>query len=93
MKTFAENLSGLPILDGMRVLQLQNSNGETQGLIENKPGSAGSFRVYHFVAHKWDGLGPEAAREALEIFAEHTQDAKQHHLRRSEDPQGTPTRL
>lgn len=78
MKTFAENLSVLPILDGMRVMQLQNSNGETQGLIENKPGSAGSFRVYHFVARKWDGLGPEAAREALEIFAEHTQDAKQH---------------
>lgn len=78
MKTFAENLSVLPILDGMRVLQLQNSNGETQGMIENKPGSAGSFRVYHFVAQKWGGLGPEAAREALAIFAEHTQDAKHH---------------
>jgi hypothetical protein len=78
MKTFAENLSGLPTLDALTLLQLQDASGATQASIENKPGSQGSFRVYHFVANKWGGLGPDAAREALELFAEHTQDAKQH---------------
>ena len=78
MKTFAENLSALPKLDGLSSLKLQNMQGATLATIENKPGSQGSFRVYHYVAHKWSGLGPEAAREALDIFAEHTKDARQH---------------
>lgn len=78
MKTFAENLSGLPTLDTLTMLQLQDASGATQASIENKPGSQGSFRVYHFVANKWGGLGPDAAREALELFAEHTEDAKHH---------------
>jgi hypothetical protein len=78
MKTFAENLSGLPTLDALTTLQLQDASGTTQATIENKPGSQGSFRVYHFVANKWGGLGTEAAREALDLFAEHTEDAKQH---------------
>ena len=78
MKTFAENLSALPTLDGLSLLHLLDDQGVTQATIENKPGTQGSFRVYHFVATKWDGLGPEAAREALELFAEHTEDAKQH---------------
>ena len=78
MKTFADNLRALPALDGLTLLQLQDAQGLTQASIENKPGAQGSFRVYHFVANKWGGLGPEAARAALEIFAEHTQDAKQH---------------
>lgn len=77
MKTFAENLSGLPTLEALTTLQLQ-AGGTPRILIENKPGTQGSFRVYHFVATKWGGLGPEAAREALELFAEHTEDAKRH---------------
>lgn len=78
MKTFAENLSALPTCDALTLLQLQDARGATQAAIENKPGSQGSFRVYHFVAAKWGGLGSEAAREALALFAEHVEDAKQH---------------
>ena len=66
MKTFAENLSALPTLDHLSALQLHDAYGVSHATIENKPGAQGSFRVYHFVANKWDGLGPEAAREALE---------------------------
>lgn len=76
--SFSEKLSALPVLENLKGLELRDSDGVRHALIENKPGSQGSFRVYHFVAQKWDGVGPEAAREALEIFAEHTQDAKQH---------------
>jgi len=78
MKTFAENLSALPTLDHLSALQLHDAYGVSHATIENKPGAQGSFRVYHFVANKWDGLGPEAAREALELYAEHTEDAKQY---------------
>ena len=78
MKTFAENLSVLPTLDGLSLLHLLDDQGVIQATIENKPGMQGSFRVYHFVATKWDGLGAEAARKALALFAEHTEDAKQH---------------
>lgn len=78
MKTFAENLSTLPQLDHLTEMHLLDANGATHVTIENKPGTQGSFRVYHFVAHKWGSLSPDAAREALELYAEHTQDAKQH---------------
>ena len=78
MKTFTENLSALPVLDGLSALQMQDTHGAIQVTIENKPGTQGSFRIYHYVANKWGELGPEAAREALELYAEHTEDAKQH---------------
>jgi len=78
MKTFAENLSALPTLDHLNTLQLQDVHGATHATIENNPGTQGSFRVYHFVANKWGGLGPEAACEALELYAEHAEDAKQY---------------
>jgi hypothetical protein len=78
VKTFAENLSALPTLEALTLLQLLDAHGATMALIENKPGTQGSFRVYHYVANKWGSLGPEAAREALELYAEHTEDAKQH---------------
>ena len=78
MKTFAENLAALPTLDHLTALRLQDAHGVLQATIENKPGTRGSFRVYHFVANKWSGLGLEAAQEALELFAEHTADAKLH---------------
>lgn len=78
MKTFAEKLGALPTLDHLSTLQLVDGQGRTLGIIENKPGSQGSFRVYHYVASKWGGLGPEAAQEALELFAEHVADARLH---------------
>jgi len=78
MKSFAENLSALPTFDHLTTLQLQDVHVVSHATIENKPGAQGSFRVYHFVADKWGGLGPEAAREALELYAEHTEDAKQY---------------
>lgn len=77
MKIFAQKLSALPMLDNLTVLQLQDALGVTQATIENKPGSQGSFRIYHYVASKWKGLGTEAAQEALDLFAEHVEDAKQ----------------
>mgnify|MGYP000176762239 CR=1 FL=1 len=76
MPSFAENLQGLPLFDGVAALQLCDDSGAVCAVIENKPGSQGSLRVYGHLAGKWGGIGPEAAREGLDLYAEHTEDAR-----------------
>lgn len=76
MPSFAENLQALPALDGVAALQLLDDGGAVIALIENKPGSQGSLRVYGYLAQKWDGINADAAREGLELYAEHMADAR-----------------
>lgn len=76
MPSFAENLQGLPACDDIAALELTDSTGTVCARIENKPGSQGSLRVYAYLAQKWGGIGPEAAQEGLELYAEHTADAR-----------------
>ncbi|MEQ1668604.1 MAG: DUF2322 family protein [Sulfuriferula sp.] len=78
MANFAENLEKLENVDAFGSMKLFDEMGNVCGLIENKPGSAGSFRVYYHAALKWGGIGQKGAQEALELFAEHTDDARQH---------------
>ena len=78
MASFAENLQQLAPVDGLQRLSLLGANGQTLAVIENAPGTQGSFRVYHHVAQKWGGVGIDAAQEALTLFAEHTDDARLH---------------
>ena len=78
MTTFAENLEKLENVDAFGVMKLFGEDGGVAAVIENQPGSSGSFKVYYHVALKWGGIGPKAAQEALELFAEHTDDARQH---------------
>lgn len=72
---FKENLSALPEVQGVR-LALSSEHGEPVAIIENGPGTAGSFRVYAFLAAKYGAINTAAAREGLEIYAEHTEDAR-----------------
>jgi len=76
MPNFAENLQRLPVLDDVAALELRDSSGEVCARIENKPGSAGSVRVYAHLARKWGAINADAAREGLELYAEHTEDAR-----------------
>ena len=78
MKTFSEILSSLELdnADHVQCIALFNSDGSEAGLIENKPGSQGSIKVYYHLLQKWEGINVEAAREGLEIYAEHTADAQ-----------------
>jgi len=76
MPSFSENLQQLPPTDGLQRLSLIGIDGKTIAVIENAPGTQGSFRVYHHVAEKWGGIGVDAAQEALTLFAEHTDDAR-----------------
>lgn len=76
MKTFSENLAGMPGIDGIAKLELLDSNGNLVATIENKAGSQGSLRVYRYLADKHGAITPAAANEGLELYAEHTEDAR-----------------
>jgi len=75
--SFADTLKALPEARGAR-LRLSDSTGAEVAVIENSPGTAGSFRVYAHLAEKHGGITPAAAAEGLAIFAEHTGDARKH---------------
>lgn len=73
---FADNLKQLPSIAYLAALELIDGAGAVAATIENKPGKAGSLAVYHALAAKHGSINVAAAQEGLEIFAEHTVDAR-----------------
>lgn len=78
MKTFSEILAGLEPSDHLRKIELIDKDGHIAGVIENRPGSQGSVKVYHHLHTKYGSLGTEAAKYGLDLYAEHTADAQAH---------------
>jgi len=78
MTTFADHLRQLPPVSHLAELQLINAAGQVAATIENKPGKAGSLAVYHALAAKHGSINTAAAQEGLQLFAEHTESARQH---------------
>lgn len=78
MKTFQENLAGLPGIDDLNRLELLDGNGTVVAAIENKAGSQGSLRLYRHLAEQFGAITPQAAQAGLELYAEHTADAQAH---------------
>lgn len=76
MKRFTEILPTLESAEHIQKIELFNPNGSSAGKIENKPGSAGSVRVYHHLWKKHGVINVDAAKEGLKIYAEHTEDAE-----------------
>ena len=74
---FADILKTLPEFAGEKLV-LTDAAGAEVATIANAPGTAGSFRVYAYLAAKHGGITPAAAAEGLAIFAEHTDDARSH---------------
>ena len=72
---FKEKLASLPEAQGSR-LRLLDEQGRETAAIENAPGTAGSFRVYAYLSCKHGALGAAAAQEGLDLYAEHTEDAR-----------------
>ncbi|MDA0190382.1 MAG: DUF2322 family protein [Proteobacteria bacterium] len=75
--SFAENLKKLPGISHLAGLQLLDTEGAVVATIENKAGSQGSLALYNHLAQTWGAITPEAARKGLELYAEHTEDARQ----------------
>lgn len=74
--TFAENLKKLPGISHLAAVNLLDKQEIVVASIENKPGSQGSLAVYNHLAQTYGSINAEAARKGLEIFAEHTDDAR-----------------
>ena len=76
---FADNLRSLPPVTHLAALALRNAAGEVVATIENKPGKAGSLAVYAaLAAQHGNRIDAAAAQQGLELFAEHTESARQH---------------
>jgi hypothetical protein len=73
---FADNLKQLPAISHLAGLQLLDASGAVVATIENKPGKAGSLAVYAALAAKYGSITVAAAQEGIELFAEHTADAR-----------------
>jgi hypothetical protein len=72
---FSDILSSLPSIDHLTSIEL--FDGKTHhAQIENKPGSAGSARVYYALQQEFGEIDRIAASKGLQMFAEHTIDAK-----------------
>ena len=78
MTTFAELLATLPGVDHVQAIELTSDAGGTPIRIENKPGQAGSLRLYHALFQRFGVIDRAAAEEGLQLYAEHTADARAH---------------
>ncbi len=73
---FSDNLKTLPGVSHLAALQLVDDGGTIVATIENKAGQAGSLAVYNHLAQLYGAIGADAARKGLELYAEHTEDAR-----------------
>ena len=77
MKKFSEILATLENSEHIQKIELAKADGSSAGVIENKPGSQGSVKVYHHLFKKWGSINKDAAKDGLKIYAEHTLDAEE----------------
>lgn len=75
---FADNLRQLPGISHLAAIQLLDPDGVVVATIENKPGQAGSLALYSHLGERYGAITPEAAQAGLELYAEHTEDARRH---------------
>lgn len=73
---FAENLKQLPGVSHLAAIELIGENDAPLATIENKAGQAGSLAVYNHLAQFYGLITADAARKGLELYAEHTDDAR-----------------
>jgi len=75
---FKDNLQLLPSIEGLAQINLIDVDGKVVATIENQPGKQGSLAVYQYLQQSFGALNKDAAIHGLDVFAEHTVDAKSH---------------
>lgn len=78
MQKFSDILLEIDPAEGVQEIALFDSDGQTAGVLKNKPGSAGSVKVYYHLYKMFGSINVDAAVEGLSLYAEHTQDAEDH---------------
>ena len=74
--SFADNLKHLPGISHLAAIQLLDAEGQVAACIENKPGQTGSLALYNHLGQTYGAITAEAARKGLELYAEHSEDAR-----------------
>ena len=77
MAIFSETLKHLPKVEDVERIELSDAQGMPAGVIENKPGQSGSLAVYNYLLGKYGDINAAAAGEGLQLYGEHTEDAKE----------------
>ena len=75
---FSDNLKKLPGVSHLAAIKLLDAEGAVVAIIENKSGSQGSLSVYNHLAQHYGAITPDAAKKGVELFAEHSDDARQY---------------
>ncbi len=76
MQKFSDVLQTLDDASHVQRIELFNSDGSNAGVLENKPGSQGSVKVYYHLFRMYGEISLDAAVEGLSLYAEHTDDAE-----------------
>jgi hypothetical protein len=76
MQKFSDILLTLDSTDDVQRIELYHEDGSPAGVIENKPGSQGSVKVYNHLYKMYGGITLDAAVEGLSLYAEHAEDAE-----------------
>lgn len=74
--SFKDNLQLLPSVEGVKRIEMLDAAGTVVATIENQPGKQGSLVVYQYLQQTFGALDAKAAKHALDVFAEHTPDAR-----------------
>lgn len=74
--TFAETLKKLPGVAHLAAIELLDAQGAVVATVEHKSGQIGSLTVYNYLAQQFGAITPQAALRGLELYAEHTEDAR-----------------
>lgn len=77
MQKFNDILLTLDSTDDVLRIELYDG-ADVAGVIENKPGSQGSVKVYNHLFKMYGEINVDAAVEGLALYAEHTDDAENH---------------
>ncbi len=75
--SFSDTLKLLPGVSHLAAIELIDGDEAVVGRIENRAGQAGSLVVYNHLAQLYGAITPDAARKGLELYAEHTADARE----------------
>ncbi len=76
MQKFSDVLLTLDDASHVARIELYRKDGTPAGVIENKPGSQGSVKVYNHLARMYGEISLDAAVEGLSLYSEHTEDAE-----------------
>ena len=76
--SFSDNLKQMPPVSHLAGLQLLDATGSVVHTIEHQAGQIGSLSLYNYLAQIHGAITPDAARKGLDLYAEHTADARAH---------------